>query len=429
MGYGNDLVTMLKGNFTTMQPSYDDGPARADRDRPERAAPAAPQAVHDDVDRQEGQRDRRGPRAAHRQRTASASRSRSSSTRTPRASRSPFRSSPSTTSTTSTSCSSGRASAATSCSSRRPTASSSGNGSCTSGRRKPGMIPGLRDVMFELALGRVADRVQAQDHDREPGRLGDGARVAPHAQGAHQPDRDARRRADQRQRGPAPHPQRVRRARGDRGRRAGVHELPGARARDRDPARPDQADGHRRGQGRRAARPARRPDRRGSAISARGSSGKYFVTKTTHTIDDNGYITSFSCRREQYKGGAEAVTRIYGVVIGLVKDVDDPDGWGRIRVAFPWLGPDGRRSERLGADRAHDGRQGSRLLVHARGRRRGARRVRARRRRPPDRRRLPAQRRRHAARLGHRRESPAAEDGQRPHSRVRRPRRTRDASC
>ena len=31
--------------------------------------------------------------------------------------------------------------------------------------------------------------------------------------------------------------------------------------------------------------------------------GKYLVTKTTHVIDDNGYITSFSCRREQYKGG------------------------------------------------------------------------------------------------------------------------------
>jgi phage protein D len=30
-------------------------------------------------------------------------------------------------------------------------------------------------------------------------------------------------------------------------------------------------------------------------------SGQYFVTKTSHTIDDNGYITGFSCRREQYK--------------------------------------------------------------------------------------------------------------------------------
>lgn len=33
-------------------------------------------------------------------------------------------------------------------------------------------------------------------------------------------------------------------------------------------------------------------------------SGSYFVTKTTHTIDDSGYVTSFSCRREQYKKAA-----------------------------------------------------------------------------------------------------------------------------
>jgi uncharacterized protein len=32
-------------------------------------------------------------------------------------------------------------------------------------------------------------------------------------------------------------------------------------------------------------------------------SGRYFVTKTSHTIDDNGYVTTFSCRREQYQGG------------------------------------------------------------------------------------------------------------------------------
>lgn len=29
-------------------------------------------------------------------------------------------------------------------------------------------------------------------------------------------------------------------------------------------------------------------------------SGEYFITKTTHTFDDNGYLTTFDCRREQY---------------------------------------------------------------------------------------------------------------------------------
>jgi phage protein D len=32
-------------------------------------------------------------------------------------------------------------------------------------------------------------------------------------------------------------------------------------------------------------------------------SGRYFVTETSHTIDDKGYITTFSCRREQEGGG------------------------------------------------------------------------------------------------------------------------------
>jgi phage baseplate assembly protein gpV len=34
------------------------------------------------------------------------------------------------------------------------------------------------------------------------------------------------------------------------------------------------------------------------------------------------------------------VTRINGVVIGIVSDVDDPLGEGRVRVQFPWLGED-----------------------------------------------------------------------------------------
>jgi uncharacterized protein len=32
-------------------------------------------------------------------------------------------------------------------------------------------------------------------------------------------------------------------------------------------------------------------------------SGRYFVTKTAHTIDEGGYVTSFTCRREQPQGG------------------------------------------------------------------------------------------------------------------------------
>lgn len=40
-----------------------------------------------------------------------------------------------------------------------------------------------------------------------------------------------------------------------------------------------------------------------SGLGAR-LSGRYLVTKTTHTIDDSGYLTSFSCRREQEGQGS-----------------------------------------------------------------------------------------------------------------------------
>ena len=36
--------------------------------------------------------------------------------------------------------------------------------------------------------------------------------------------------------------------------------------------------------------------------------GTYFVTKTTHTIDDSGYITTFDCRREQFAKGGRPLT-------------------------------------------------------------------------------------------------------------------------
>ena len=39
-----------------------------------------------------------------------------------------------------------------------------------------------------------------------------------------------------------------------------------------------------------------------SGLGAR-LSGKYFIKKTKHTIDDNGYITEFDCRRESFLGG------------------------------------------------------------------------------------------------------------------------------
>ncbi len=50
------------------------------------------------------------------------------------------------------------------------------------------------------------------------------------------------------------------------------------------------------------------PDLRSGQVVVLGKlgsrlSGKYFVTKTKHTIGEGGYVTEFSCRREQYEGG------------------------------------------------------------------------------------------------------------------------------
>lgn len=46
--------------------------------------------------------------------------------------------------------------------------------------------------------------------------------------------------------------------------------------------------------------------------------------------------------------------RIYGVVVGIVRDLKDPDGLGRVKVDFPWMGED---AEAVAAgsdeDRAH----------------------------------------------------------------------------
>lgn len=47
--------------------------------------------------------------------------------------------------------------------------------------------------------------------------------------------------------------------------------------------------------------------------------------------------------------------KIYGVVIGIVKDIRDPDNFGRVKVNFPWLAEKDAETVSIGdgADRAH----------------------------------------------------------------------------
>jgi uncharacterized protein involved in type VI secretion and phage assembly len=46
--------------------------------------------------------------------------------------------------------------------------------------------------------------------------------------------------------------------------------------------------------------------------------------------------------------------RIYGVVVGIVRDIKDPDGLGRVKVDFPWLGEESEAvAIESDEDRAH----------------------------------------------------------------------------
>jgi uncharacterized protein involved in type VI secretion and phage assembly len=91
--------------------------------------------------------------------------------------------------------------------------------------------------------------------------------------------------------------------------------------------------------------------RAGVAVSVAGAGklfdGTYVLTSCRHTYDaGTGYQTGFRVSGRQTrtmlglvrgKGGADARS-VAGVVNALVSNIDDPDGLGRIKVTFPWLG-------------------------------------------------------------------------------------------
>ncbi len=78
-------------------------------------------------------------------------------------------------------------------------------------------------------------------------------------------------------------------------------------------------------------------------------SGTYFVTSTLHVYSaQEGYSSHFSVSGQHpstllsvlmREEGAVAVAP-GGLVIGIVTDNNDPDGYGRVKVKYPWLSSD-----------------------------------------------------------------------------------------
>lgn len=78
--------------------------------------------------------------------------------------------------------------------------------------------------------------------------------------------------------------------------------------------------------------------------------GTYTLTSTRHIFDSRGYRTNFTCSGRQERSMLGLMTLgatkgsqsaggppVYGVVVGIVTDVKDPEQMGRVRLKLPWL--------------------------------------------------------------------------------------------
>jgi phage protein D len=69
--------------------------------------------------------------------------------------------------------------------------------------------------------------------------------------------------------------------------------------------------------------------------------GPHYVSAVRHVLDPQGYSTEFQLGlpAELLPGGERASPRLQ-LALGVVDDIDDPNGWGGVKVVFPWLDPD-----------------------------------------------------------------------------------------
>jgi Rhs element Vgr protein len=66
--------------------------------------------------------------------------------------------------------------------------------------------------------------------------------------------------------------------------------------------------------------------------------GTHYVSAVRHVLDASGFSTEFQLGLPAPLGPAAAAsTPLPGLSAGVVDDIDDPDGQGRVRVLLPWL--------------------------------------------------------------------------------------------
>ncbi len=64
-------------------------------------------------------------------------------------------------------------------------------------------------------------------------------------------------------------------------------------------------------------------------------SGKFFVKETSHVFSEQGYRTTLGAAGRGEREGMS--DRIFGIVVGIVKDIEDPEGQGRVLLDLEFM--------------------------------------------------------------------------------------------